>query len=264
MPAALPSYDDVVTAVRTQWRGLADEVLRLPPGSLEMPTRLPGWRVAELVAHVLGGVARVAELLTAGAPGRAEVDVVAWPARTGAVAAQVDERARLRAAGAGPDGLRHLAGEALRAGEAALGGHPDPKRVVGTPVGAMTFADFLATRCVEACVHALDLAAATGAAPVLDVGALRVAVRVLALALTAAAPGRSVELRIPGGAGTAVQCVPGPRHTRGTPPNVVETDPVTWLELASGRVGWTDAVASGRVSASGERADLSAWLPVLR
>ena len=62
----------------------------------------------------------------------------------------------------------------------------------------------------------------------------------------------------------AVQCVEGPWHTRGTPPNVIKTDPRTWLELATGRLDWTTAVADGRVSASGSRADLSHWLPLLR
>jgi putative sterol carrier protein len=61
-----------------------------------------------------------------------------------------------------------------------------------------------------------------------------------------------------------VQCVEGPRHTRGTPPNVVETDPRTWLELATGQLPWTDAVEAGRVTASGNRADLARWLPVVR
>jgi hypothetical protein len=70
-----------------------------------------------------------------------------------------------------------------------------------------------------------------------------------------------VEVRVPPYA--AVQCVDGPRHTRGTPPNVVETDPLTWLELATGRVGWAATAAAGRLVASGERADLSAYLPVL-
>ena len=87
------------------------------------------------------------------------------------------------------------------------------------------------------------------------------AVRLSARALAATIPGRSVEVRIPPYA--AVQCLPGPRHTRGTPPNVVETDPVTWVLLAAGRLGWAEAVAAGRVRASGERADLSAYLPVV-
>ncbi|WP_449066757.1 sterol carrier family protein, partial [Planomonospora algeriensis] len=68
------------------------------------------------------------------------------------------------------------------------------------------------------------------------------------------------EVRVPPHA--AVQCVEGPRHTRGTPPNVVETDARTWLELATGRLSWADAMAAGRVSASGARADLTEYLPV--
>ena len=74
------------------------------------------------------------------------------------------------------------------------------------------------------------------------------------------APGKSVEVRVPPYA--AVQCIEGVRHTRGTPPAVVETDPETWLDLATGRLAWLAAVDSGRVRASGERTDLSAYLPL--
>lgn len=74
------------------------------------------------------------------------------------------------------------------------------------------------------------------------------------------APGNAVEVRVPPAG--AVQAIPGPRHTRGTPPNVVETDVETWLALATGRVSWADAVEDGRVRASGERSDLSAYLPL--
>lgn len=74
------------------------------------------------------------------------------------------------------------------------------------------------------------------------------------------APGHSVEVRVPPWG--AVQCVDGPRHTRGTPPNVVETDPQTWLELVTGALSWADAIAAGRVSASGERSNISDLLPL--
>lgn len=74
------------------------------------------------------------------------------------------------------------------------------------------------------------------------------------------APGRSVEVRVPPYA--AAQVVPGVRHTRGTPPAVVETDPETWLALATGRLTWPEAEAAGLLRASGERADLSAYLPL--
>jgi len=75
-----------------------------------------------------------------------------------------------------------------------------------------------------------------------------------------AAPGRAVEIRIPPYA--AVQAVPGHTHRRGTPAAVVETDAETWLALCAGAVAWSDAVADGRVRASGERSDLGAWLPL--
>jgi Bacterial SCP ortholog len=91
---------------------------------------------------------------------------------------------------------------------------------------------------------------------------LAAAVRLSLRTLAQLAPGRSVEVRVPPFA--AVQCVEGPRHTRGTPPNVVETDPRTWLELATGLLTWPDAVAAGKITASGNRADLSAHLPLLR
>jgi hypothetical protein len=92
--------------------------------------------------------------------------------------------------------------------------------------------------------------------------ALAAAVRLSLRTLAQDAPGRSVEVRVPPFA--AVQCIEGPRHTRGTPPNVIEMDARTWLELATGALEWTDAVATGRITASGNRADLSALLPLLR
>ncbi|MBM0225657.1 hypothetical protein JNW87_08920 [Micromonospora sp. ATA51] len=88
----------------------------------------------------------------------------------------------------------------------------------------------------------------------------REAVRTLLAVLAERAPGRSVEVRVPPYG--AVQCVAGPRHTRGTPPNVVEMDPATWLALATGRLGWSEAVTEGRVRTSGIRADLSGHLPL--
>jgi hypothetical protein len=91
--------------------------------------------------------------------------------------------------------------------------------------------------------------------------ALAAAVRGVAGLLPARYPGRSVEVRIP--PFTAVQCIAGPRHTRGTPPNVIETDPLTFLRLAAGRLAWPEAVSGGLVRASGNRADLSEQLPLL-
>jgi hypothetical protein len=110
----------------------------------------------------------------------------------------------------------------------------------------------------QASLSAVTAARTAGAEPTRP--ALRAAVSYTLGLLAGRSPGRSVEVRIPPFA--AIQCIPGPRHTRGTPPNVVETDPLTWLDLAAGRLAWAAAVASGKVRASGQRADLSAYLPL--
>jgi hypothetical protein len=86
------------------------------------------------------------------------------------------------------------------------------------------------------------------------------AVRYLLQLLADRSGGNSVEVRVPPFG--AVQCIAGPRHTRGTPPNVVEVEPLAFLDLAFGVLGWDEAVATGKVRASGERADLRAWLPL--
>src|ERR1700743_1905567 len=92
---------------------------------------------------------------------------------------------------------------------------------------------------------------------------LATAVRLTARTLAGQAPGASVEVRIP--PFVAVQCISGPRHTRGTPPNVVETDPRTWLQLATGLLQVPDATAAGSLRLSGSRAgEFAAWLPLVR
>lgn len=89
---------------------------------------------------------------------------------------------------------------------------------------------------------------------------LATSVRYLLQLLDEKAPGNSVEVRVPPFG--AVQVVQGPRHTRGTPPNVVEMDAATWIDVATGTQSWSDAVNAGRVSASGTRADLEGLLPL--
>ena len=143
----------------------------------------------------------------------------------------------------GPDLGKLLA--ALNEQRAALGQPPWPGLATERVLGAASLA-------------AVTEALAGGSQPLR--AALRAAVRYSLGLLEQRAPGRTVEVRVPPFA--AIQCVPGPRHTRGTPPNVVETDPLTWLDLAAGRVDWESAVAAGRVRASGQRADISAYLPL--
>lgn len=108
---------------------------------------------------------------------------------------------------------------------------------------------------------ALDAVRAAGAAgvkpPRID---LATAVRYLLQLLDEKAPGNSVEVRVPPFG--AVQVIQGPRHTRGTPPNVVEMDAATWIAVATGTERWADAAEAGRIHASGTRADLADVLPV--
>src|ERR1700759_3350253 len=119
-------------------------------------------------------------------------------------------------------------------------------------------ADPAKTRQVLAAVAAW-LRDSTGPAP--DRATLATAVRLTARTLAAMAPGASVEVRIP--PFVAVQCVAGPKHTRGTPPNVVETDPRTWLLLATGMLTLADAKAAGSLTLSGARAgEIDHWLPL--
>jgi hypothetical protein len=93
-----------------------------------------------------------------------------------------------------------------------------------------------------------------------DRGDLRLLTKHFLAVLEERAPGHSVEVRVPPYA--AVQVIPGVRHTRGTPPAVVETDARTWIALASGELAWAEALAGARVSASGERTDLAPYLPL--
>jgi len=171
-----------------------------------------------------------------------------------------------------PDGSRSGDASGGRAGlrdvvpalEQALAGAAP---VVGTRAGAATVDDAVTANLVELVfwvdAHNRSLPADVPSLT-LTRGALARSTRALTATLAARHPGRSVEVRVPPYA--AVQCAigdPGPRHTRGTPPNVVETDPVTFLRLAAGTLDWAEAVATGRVSASGLRADLSSVLPIV-
>ena len=107
---------------------------------------------------------------------------------------------------------------------------------------------------------AAALTAVDEAAPSPDRATTAAAVRASLRWLAQQHPGKSVEIRVPPYA--AVQAVGGLSHTRGTPPNVVETDPATWLGLVTGTIDWRQALADGRVTASGTRADLSSLLPL--
>lgn len=253
------SYDParIRTAVLAQFGHLRKAVEGLTPEQLALPTRLGDRTVRELAAHIAATYGALAGALGRPEPPKADITLLDWTFSTA-------ERA-----GAGGEGTPAAADPsqdlpalyARTAGEveAALAS-VSGERLVRTASGAMRLADHLVTRAVELVVHTGDLAEATGLDIPYERQALAACVRLLADALAVKAPGGSVELRIPPYA--VVQCVEGPRHTRGTPPNVVETDALTWVRLATGREDWAAARDAARVSASGDRSDLSALLPV--
>jgi uncharacterized protein (TIGR03083 family) len=237
------------------------------------PAVLPGWGVADLAVHLTQVLRTVPDTLARPLRDAAPMALAEYLT----AARSADDQIRDRDS-AGDRGTAEVLGGlraererlalALPAGAgtgptAAAATGPGPSAVVGAPRGPLRVDDFLATRVVELVVHTDDLGRSLPdlLPPAVDKTALRIAVRTLADLLAATAPGRSVEVRVP--PYTAVQCVEGPRHTRGTPPNVVETDPVSWLRLATGRLDWGSAVESGAVTASGARSDLSAHLPLL-
>ncbi|MFI5616218.1 sterol carrier family protein [Streptomyces sp. NPDC051567] len=253
------TYDPARTraAVTAQFGHIAAAVPGLTPGQLGRSAGLGEWTVADLAAHI----AWVADSLAGGlarppAPA-ATLTAVQWPFVTAPLAGRIDAAARESLGGAPLPELYERAGARMAA---ALAEHPDD-RVLDLWIGPMTLADFLVTRTVELVVHTDDLNRAAGLDIPVERQALAACTRLLADALALKAPGGAVEVRVPPFA--VVQCVEGPRHTRGTPPNVVETDPLTWLRLATGRTGWAEAVAEARVRASGDRADLSSLLPVM-
>ncbi|CAM5491042.1 sterol carrier family protein [Streptomyces abikoensis] len=250
------SYDPAKlrAAVTAQLARVRDAAAGLEEARLGLPARCGERTVRDLLVHIALSVDLVARLIDEPAPPAREITAVQWatapaPAGIAGTIARSDTDAA-------PAALLDAAAERF----AGLAAATPPDRLLATPAGAMRLDDFLVTRCVELVVRTDELATALGTEIRQDRQALAAATRLLADALAAKAPGGSVEVRVPPFA--VVQCVAGPRHTRGTPPNVVETDPLTWIRLATGRTQWAAALDAAAVSASGERADLSTHLPL--
>ncbi|MGH3326343.1 MAG: sterol carrier family protein, partial [Streptomycetales bacterium] len=206
-------------ALSAQWGALVGYTAELPPQRLAAPSRLPAWTVRQLVAHIALGVGAVRRGLAQPGPERPDLSLASWARGTASAAAAIDTDTREVAQG----GIV-LAAE-VAAAERALSAAADGQIVV-MRLGAMRLGDLLVTRLVEAVVHADDLDPEFAH----DRAALALVTKALADVFAAKAPGRAVELRVPPFA--AVQCVEGPRHTRGTPRSAVETDPLTWVRLA--------------------------------
>ena len=237
----------------------------MPLEAFERPTVLPGWNLLQLAGHLVLVHAGLRQSLDEPTKGpalpihefvkryRRDVEMI--------TAATLEASAGLIA----PDVLARLEAAAddlatrLQAGV-------EMRQVINTRRGPTTIEDYVATRIVELVIHTDDLnRSLPEVAPAeLQRSALSRCTRTLAGILAGRHPGRSVEVRVPPYA--AVQCAigdPGPTHTRGTPPNVVETDPLTFSRLATGRISWAEATAGGAVHASGLRANLAPVLPLL-
>lgn len=257
------SYDPlrVRNALTAQVEAVAAAAHALTPEQFALPSGLPGWDVHHLVVHIAGQIDAVPRLLAAPEPQATapETDLATWALSTAGKAKDLDEATRADAAASADAAAR--VDEAVEQLEPVLEQAVRPDILLPHGFGAMRALDFTVTRLVELVVHTDDLVRATGHRAPLDRQALAATVRLLTDALAAKAPGGAVEVRVPPFA--VVQCVAGPRHTRGTPPNVVETDPLTFLRLATGRTTWEDARSRRLVRAGGTRADLSEHLPVL-
>lgn len=226
----------------------------VPAADFARPSVLTGWDVRTLLGHLVSVVSGAATRLGTRASGPA-TPVADYVRRYRRDVEAIERRTRDITGDRTPaellDELRSIPDPVLDGISAAT--------VIDGPRGPIRADDWLATRVVELVAHADDLSRSLPDRPTVPVArpALAAATRLLAEILAAQAPGRSVELRVP--PFVAVQAIAGPRHTRGTPPNVVEAEPLTWVRLATGRLAWSDAV----VSASGQRADLSPYLPLM-
>jgi len=263
----------VVTTARTrpeeafleQSRTVLGWLQRLPAETFERPTVLPAWTVRQLIGHLVlvhAGLAASLDQPTTDTALPIHEFVTRYRRDVETItAATLEASAGL----SGPDVVAQLE-SAIDDLASRLEAGVRLAQVIMTRRGPTTVEDYLATRIVELVVHTDDLNRSvpeTAPAP-LDRSALARCTRTLAAILSRQHPGRSVEVRVPPYA--AVQCAigdPGPTHTRGTPPNVVETDPLTFLRLATGRVAWADAVVGGSIHASGVRANLAPVLPLL-
>jgi uncharacterized protein (TIGR03083 family) len=264
VPHSKPRSPDplrVRKALTAQVEAVAAGAHRLTADQLALPSGMPGWDVHHLLVHIALQIDAVPRLLALPEPAATgpSLDLPTWALSTAGGAEGLDAETREEAART-EDAVARVDAAAEQL-EPVLESAVRSDLLIPHSRGPMRALDFSVTRLVELVVHSDDLVRATGVPVTLDRQALAAVVRLLADALAAKAPGRAVEVRVPPFAVT--QCVEGPRHTRGTPPNVVETDPLTWMRLAAGRITWAQALAGGTLSASGERADLSAHLPVL-
>ncbi len=254
--------DDLLTAYTAQHAALGSWLRQLPADAPDRSSRLAGWTVQQLAFHLTEVPHSLTNALRAAPAAERPLSIAAYTAHWRGSAAEIVQRDRAGAAGLAIGEIAERLDAESEEMLSALDG-VDADRVVAARRGPIRALDMLATRVDELVVHSLDLSASVpDVSPVdIDSRALAISCRLLTGILAERVPGRTVEVRVPPYA--AVQCVAGPRHTRGTPANVVEVAPILWVELATGRQSWAEALRTGGLQVSGERADISEHLPVL-
>lgn len=254
----------VAQALGTQTRAAVTWLSALSPTDFAAPSVLPGWTVHHLTAHLVALQAELFETLdqpTSARPVTVGEYLRGYRLATHRSNELCEELAEHYSGLELTSQLRRNLDEA----ESRMA-EPTVAEIVAAPRDPLRTADYLRTRVVEWVAHSDDLSRSLpGRDPILlNRSAMAETVRALGDALARMHPGRSVELRVPPFA--AYQCGTGeddPTHTRGTPPNVVECDPLVFVRLACGRQTFADALATHQLTASGTRADLTSWLPLL-
>lgn len=257
----MTSLVTVRDAYLEQWGEFRRWCDTLEPSVADEPSSAVGWTVLDLVAHFVR-VAETLDFAARHATSQQPLSISEYVGTYRDVASGIAEQTRKHDSeiiGVLTELDRKALGAEQALGDMAL----EYGSVVAPRRGPIRWGDFIATRCIELAVHVDDLVRSPSVieGPVATTSCLKVATRALAQVLAERTPGRSVEVRVPPYA--AVQVVDGPRHTRGTPSAVVEMAPLTFVRLAAGRVRWEEVVDTGDVLASGERTDLSPWLPLL-
>ncbi len=255
----LTSPERATDAYQAQWEVLTQWWKQIPEPAWQKQSVVRHWRVLNLIGHF----ALVADSIVSASKAAATEPALAlsdYLMRYAQVADHID--VRTREVGDTPAAVMEAISVAAAEADVCLRSSRSADPVVSARRGPIRWSDFLASRCIELAVHSDDLRRSLPeGGPATVRGCEQLAVRALANVLDARAPGHSVEVRIPPYA--AVQCISGPRHTRGTPAAVVEMSPSTFLQVAAGRTSWGQAVRGGHVLASGQRADLQGLLPLL-
>jgi uncharacterized protein (TIGR03083 family) len=162
-----------VDALEAQLRDLGELVGSLSDADFKRPTRCPGWSVAELVAHCEGMLIRLVGENAQPVDGEPEIDRVGYyrydpdGPREGEDSKKtfsdvIRERVIDEVAGRSGAELRASLERATEEALKGIGALPADRVIKRSGHPRMTFGEFVASRNLEFCVHAMDIADAVG------------------------------------------------------------------------------------------------------